>query len=56
LRHEVDLEQLQKEMVAVVQETIQPAHVSLWLRQPHQEITYQTKAWVSNGLVPPHEE
>jgi hypothetical protein len=34
LRNEVDLEQLREQVLAVVQETLQPTHVSLWLRQP----------------------
>ncbi|TMD64878.1 MAG: hypothetical protein E6I91_10590 [Chloroflexi bacterium] len=32
LRNEVDLQQLREELLAVVQETMEPAHVSLWLR------------------------
>ncbi len=34
LRNEVDLDQLRKQLIAVVQETMQPSHVSLWLRKP----------------------
>jgi hypothetical protein len=34
LRQEVDLNQLREELLVVVQETMQPAHVSLWLRPP----------------------
>jgi hypothetical protein len=36
LQSEVDLNQLRGHLVAVVQETMQPASVSLWLRQPEQ--------------------
>ena len=32
LRQEVDLDQLRGQLLAVVQETMQPIHVSLWLR------------------------
>ncbi len=35
LRQEVDLEQLRQQLLAVVQETMQPAFISLWLRQSH---------------------
>jgi hypothetical protein len=34
LRNEVDLNQLREHLITVVQETMQPAHVSLWLRSP----------------------
>jgi hypothetical protein len=34
LRNDVDLQYMRAQLVAVVQETMQSAHVSLWLRQP----------------------
>jgi hypothetical protein len=37
LRNEVDLSQLREQLLAVVEETMQPAHVSLWLRKSENE-------------------
>jgi hypothetical protein len=31
----MDLKQLREDLLAVVQETMQPGHVSLWLRDPY---------------------
>jgi hypothetical protein len=37
LRNEVDLDQLREHLIKVVQVTMQPAHVSLWLRPPERD-------------------
>jgi len=37
LRNEVDLSQLREHLITVVQETMQPTHVSLWLRPPEHD-------------------
>jgi hypothetical protein len=34
LRQEVDLDQLREHLITVVQDTMQPSHISLWLREP----------------------
>ena len=47
LRNEVDLSQLREQLLNVVQETMQPAHVSLWLRSPEHDGTHQA-AWRAN--------
>ncbi len=48
LHQEVDLDQLREHLLTVVQETMQPAHVSLWLRPPQRTGTHQA-VWNSNA-------
>jgi hypothetical protein len=52
LRTEVDLATLSEHLVEVVQETMQPAHVSLWLRPP----THQQVSWRATPAVPSEDE
>ncbi len=55
LRQEVDLDQLREQLLAVVQETMQPAHISLWLRPPAPRGT-QWVPWRANPSVPSEDE
>ncbi len=50
LRNEVDLSQLREHLLTVVQETMQPAHVSLWLRPSEHDRTHQAP-WRANPPV-----
>ncbi|HEY6408813.1 MAG TPA: hypothetical protein VIY29_15235 [Ktedonobacteraceae bacterium] len=44
LRNEVDLEHLREQLLGIVEETMQPSHVSLWLRPP--ELSRKQQTWL----------
>jgi hypothetical protein len=52
LRNEVDINQLREYLLAVVQEAMQPTHVSLWLRQPERHFTEQAHLLEPHGQAP----
>jgi lipoprotein signal peptidase len=52
-RNEVDLNQLREQLIAVVQETMQPVHVSLWLRQPERRTEEQVHRLTPQSQVSP---
>src|SRR5260221_14355561 len=54
LRQEVDLDQLSEQLVAVVQETVQPTFVSLWLRPTQHD--GERSAWGAHALSSRHTE
>jgi hypothetical protein len=45
LRHEVDLQTLREQLLTVVNETMQPEHISLWLRPPEHSGNGQRGCW-----------
>jgi hypothetical protein len=51
LRQEVNLDQLREQVLAVVQETMQPSHVSLWLRPPAPDRKSQA-TWSNTPFAP----
>jgi hypothetical protein len=51
LRQEVDMDQLREQLLAMVQQTVQPTHVSLWLR-PSEQASQKQTTWSSTPPAP----
>jgi hypothetical protein len=51
LRSEVDLNQLSEQLLVVVNETMQPAHVSLWLRSPQRHNEESSRRLEQHGTM-----
>jgi hypothetical protein len=52
LRNEVDLAEVREHLLSVVQETMQPTSVSLWLHQPEQRPKEQVQRTGQRGNIP----
>jgi hypothetical protein len=57
VRNEVGLNELREHLLAVVQETVQPTHASLWLRPPKQGTGHEPQPISRSGhSAPPRQE
>ena len=56
LRNEVDLNRVREQFIAVVQATVQPAQISLWLRTPNAQTHQQAWQRGERVLEPPARE
>ena len=53
LQSELDLDQVREQLLAVVNETMQPVYVALWLRPPERHSEEQARLLERHGPVPP---
>jgi hypothetical protein len=56
VRNEVDLNRLSEQLVGVVQETLQPGYISLWLRKTEGERAPRLERSFSASTVPAERE
>ncbi len=55
LRGELDLTELREQLMEVVQETMQPSHISLWMSQPKLNKKHQAESELDNLIASPNE-